>query len=46
MFESDYPHPETIYPDQAETVIGVRAIARRAATPPEAHVGERARFFA
>src|SRR2546421_241076 len=24
MFESDYPHPETIYPDHAETVIAWR----------------------
>jgi predicted TIM-barrel fold metal-dependent hydrolase len=24
MFESDYPHPETIFPDHADTVIAWR----------------------
>src|SRR5262245_23249634 len=26
MFESDYPHPETIFPDHADTVIGWRKV--------------------
>ncbi len=32
MFESDYPHPETIFPDHADAVIGWRLTLGEAAT--------------
>jgi predicted TIM-barrel fold metal-dependent hydrolase len=32
LFESDYPHPETIFPDHADAVIGWRAALGEAAT--------------
>jgi predicted TIM-barrel fold metal-dependent hydrolase len=32
MFESDYPHPETIFPDHAETVIAWRQVLGEQAT--------------
>jgi len=32
MFASDYPHPETIFPDHADTVIGWRKVLGEEAT--------------
>jgi predicted TIM-barrel fold metal-dependent hydrolase len=32
MFASDYPHPETIFPDHADTVIGWRTVLGEEAT--------------
>jgi predicted TIM-barrel fold metal-dependent hydrolase len=33
MFESDYPHPETIFPDHADAVIAWRETLGEPATP-------------
>ena len=44
MFASDYPHPETIFPDHADTVIAWRETLGEAGDS-EAHVGERRPVF-